>query len=196
MKKFFIALTVALMLTLANFAEAAAQFTQEQFQQMVAITEQNPSMQKNSTLTINVATFQQNYNAFMNDFISETNAVGNDAEMMRKIFLITEPKIFTEEGNTLFAQNFLNKAAIIGLGKDGDNFKVLTFFAVHSNEQSDIFFNVLILNAFIKGIAPDYDSTAFFNDIKKNQDATAVHNGIKYTISKVGNLEVITAVAK
>lgn len=200
MRKFFVALTitltVALTLTLANFAEAA-QFTQDQFEQMVTTTVQNPAAasKNTTTLPINVTTFQNNYNAFMTNFISQTNATGEDATMMQKIFLITEPKIFTKDDETLFAQNFLNKSMIIGLSNNGSNFKVLTFFAVQSDEREDLMVNVLVLNAFVKGITPDYDSTALLDDIGKSSDATVVHNGVKYTVSKVGNLNVVTAVA-
>ena len=197
MRKFFVMLTVALMLTVTNFAEAAVQFKQEHFDQMIGATVQNPAAVQNiSQLPVNATIFQGNYNSFMKSFIKDTKATGDDLAMMEKIFLITEPKIFTKENEVLFAQNFSNKAMVIGLSKDGDKFNVLNFFAPKSDDKNDALFNALIISAFIKGIDSTYDINALFNEITNSPDATVIHNGIQYSISRLGDLEVMTAVSK
>ncbi len=51
MKKFCVALTVALILAASSFVEAAM-FTSEQIQQMLSITAQNPAVKQNKMLIV------------------------------------------------------------------------------------------------------------------------------------------------
>ena len=190
MKKFFIALTFALIVT--NFCEAA-EFTREQVDQMMTITAQNPAVKKSAKLPVDAETFRQNYNDFITNFIRGTNA-GTDAFMMEKIFLIDGLKTFTRAEGKVFAKNFLNKVAIIGLSSGG-KCKVLSIFAAPLEEQNDALFNVLILQGFVNGITPGLDATALLDEIKRSPVESAVYNGVRYSVTSDGDLSIVTAVA-
>ena len=193
MKKFLLALIISFAVTAGNFVEAA-QFTQEQFDQIVSMTVQNPAVEKNSTLPVNASTFQTNYNDFMSGFIKESNATAEDVTKLEQLLLINDPKIFSNDDNRLFTQNFSNEIVITGLGKENSNFKVMNFFAMKAEDQNTAIIYLLILRGFVKGIAPDYDATTLLETIEKNPNAPVIHNGITFTVSSVDNMNIVTAV--
>ncbi|MBQ9498233.1 MAG: hypothetical protein IJR52_11770 [Selenomonadaceae bacterium] len=190
MKKFFIALTVLFFVAGSNFAEAASKFTDDQIKQMISSTMDNPAT---APLNLDVATFKTNFNAFMADFLKETNA-GEDSAKLEKVFLIGEPNTLTKNGRTLFLKNFLEDAAIFGSVDESGKFKVLNFFATLAENKNEMLMRVLVLNAFIKGISPDVDATALLNKAKINPTVTV--NGVKYSFSTVGNLNVVSVTAE
>lgn len=196
MKKFCLALTIALILSISNFADAATMFTAEQFDKIVAFTVKNPAVNSNATLNLNAATFKQNYDIFITNFIKETNAVGQDAAMMRQIFLLNDAKTYENGTNQIFAKNFLNRVVIVGLNEIGGNFKVLNFFATIAEERDDAMFNVLVLNAFIRGINPDLDATELLNEASKNPSEPVIRNGVKFSVATIENINIVTAVAQ
>ena len=189
MKKFFIALMI-LFCVAGNNAEAEKQFTDDQLKQMISSTMDNPAT---VPLNLDVATFKTNFNAFMADFLKETNA-GEDSAKLEKVFLIGEPNTLTKNGRTLFLKNFLEDAAIFGSVDESGKFKVLNFFATLAENKNEMLMRVLVLNAFIKGISPDVDATALLNKAKINPTVTA--NGVKYSFSTVGNLNVVSVTAE
>ena len=190
LKKFFVALTFALIVT--NFCEAA-EFTREHVDRMMTLTLQNPAVKKSATLPVDAETFRRNYNDFITNFIRGTSA-GTDAFMMERIFLIDGLKIFTRDGSELFAKNFINKVAIVGL-IDGGKCKVLNIFAAPLEDQNDALFNVLILQGFINGISPGLDATALLDEIKRSPVESATYNGVRYSVIRDGDLSIVTAVA-
>lgn len=194
MRKFFAAVMLALILSTNNFSEAA-QFTQEQLDQMISMTVQNPAAEKNSTLPVDFAAFQTNYNDFMNSFINETNA-GTDAAMMRQIFLMNNLHVHDEGKNKIFIKNFSNRVMIIGLCKSGGKFKVMNFFSTHEEGRDDVLFDVLIMQAFVRGITPGFDATVLIDAANKNPNAPFIHKDVKYFLTSDGNLNIITAIAK
>ncbi|MBO4780699.1 MAG: hypothetical protein J5497_08690 [Selenomonadaceae bacterium] len=196
MKKFCLALTIALILSISNFAAAATMFTAEQFDKIVALTIKNPAVTSNATLNLDAATFKQNYDNFITNFIKETSAVGEDAEMMRQVFLLNDVKTDEYGSNQIFAKNFLNRVVIVGLSEMNGNFKVLNFFAPIVEERDDALFNVLVLNAFICGINPDLDATALLDEASKNPSVPVICNGVKFSVATIENINIVTAVAQ
>lgn len=190
LRKFFAALM--LMLIVHGGCEAA-EFTREQVDQMMTFTVQNPAVKKSATLPVDAEAFRKNFNDFITDFISGTSA-GTDAFMMKKIFLIEEIKAFKRAEGNVFAKNFLNKVAIVGLSNDG-NCKVINFFAAPLEDKNDALFNALILQAFISGITPGVESTTLLDEIKRSPTESAVYNGVRYSVTGAGNLNVVTAIA-
>lgn len=196
MQKFFIALIAALVLTVNNFAAATTEFAGEQFDKIVALTVENPAASESKTLQLDAATFQLNYNAFIKNFIRETNAVGDDAVMMEKIFTLSDAKTFSNGTNQIFAKNFMNRVIIVGLNENGGKFKVLNFFATPSTERDDSLFNALVLQAFVRGILPDLDAMDLLNEAQKNPSVPVVRNGVKFSVGTVDNINIVTAVAE
>ncbi len=190
MKKIFVALTFMLILTGSHFAECA-EFTREQVAQMISITVNNPAA-KNSKFAFDTETFRKNYNNFIKNFIAATNA-GTDAFMMKKIFMIDELKLHARDEGKIFAKNFLNKVAIVGLSNDYGKVKVLNIFIAPFEDKNDALFNVLVLQGFVAGITPGIDATALFEEIKRSPNETVIHNGVRYSVTTEDNLNVLTA---
>ncbi len=192
MKNFFLALiTVALV---ATSHVAAADLTAEQLDEIISRTAENSAAESGATLPVDAETFQKNFNAFVINFIRETDAGYTDASMMKRIFLLNDAKTFTRDGHQLFAKNFLNRALVVGLS-DGGKCKVLNFFATHAENRDDALFNVLVLQAFVRGIAPEFDAMNMLAAAEKNPSATVIRDGVKYSVVTDGNTDIVTAVA-
>ncbi|MBE8952606.1 MAG: hypothetical protein SR1Q7_05620 [Quinella sp. 1Q7] len=196
MKNFFVALTVALILSASNIAAAeTALFTEEQFDKIVAHTVANPAASEAATLNLDAATFQRNYNAFITNFIRETSAQGDDAAMMERIFLLNDAKTFENDSKQVFTKNFANRAVIIGFNEAGGNFKVLNFFATIAEDRDDALFNVLVLQGFLRGIDPTLNAGDLLNEAQKDPSKPVIRNGVKFSVATIENINIITAVA-
>jgi len=200
MKNFFVALTVALtvalILSASNIAAAeTALFTEEQFDKIVAHTVANPAASEAATLNLDAATFQRNYNAFITNFIRETDAQGDDAAMMERIFLLNDAKTFENDSKQVFTKNFANRAVIIGFNEAGGNFKVLNFFATIAEDRDDALFNVLVLQGFLRGIDPTLNAGDLLNEAQKDPSKPVIRNGVKFSVATIENINIITAVA-
>ena len=196
MKNFFVALTVALILSASNIAAAeTALFTEEQFDKIVAHTVANPAASEAATLNLDAATFQRNYNAFITNFIRETSAQGDDAAMMERIFLLNDAKTFENDSKQIFTKNFANRAVIIGFNEAGGNFKVLNFFATIAEDRDDALFNVLVLQGFLRGIDPTLNAGDLLNEAQKDPSKPVIRNGVKFSVATIENINIITAVA-
>ena len=193
MKKFLAALTLALIVASTNFVEAA-EFTSEQIKQMLTITIQNPAVTQNKMLKLNAETFRKNFNAFMVNFIKNVNA-GTDSAMMRQFLAIDGADVSAKGDYTILGKNFGGKVMIIGLADNGKNFKVLNFFAARIENRDDALLYRLILDAFVKSISPDFDAKTLLDRFEKNHAAPVIHNGVKYSVAKSGDVDVIAATA-
>ena len=190
MKKFFIALTVLFFVAGSNFTEAASKFTDDQIKQMISSTMDNPAT---APLNLDVATFKTNFNAFMTEFLKETNA-GEDIAKLEKVFLIGEKNTLTKNGKTLFVKNFLEDAAIFGSVDANGKFKVLNLFSTFAENKNEMLIRRLVFKAFVRGISPDVDATALLTKSKENSTVTV--GGVKYSFSTVDNLDIISVVAE
>ena len=190
MKKFFTALIVGLIICAGGKIEAA-DLTQEQFDEMISITAQNST--ENKALALDVSTFQKNFNDFMTTFIKESNA-GDDTPTLEEIFLLREPLIVKTDAGNFLAKNFMNRVAIVGSVGDDGNLKTLNFFSATPENKNEMVVIILIFQAFAQGISPQLNVQELLGDLEKNQ--SAVRNGIKFSTSKQGNMEIITAVAE
>ena len=188
MRKLCAVFAIILILTAGKSIEAA-DFTPEQVDKIFDITIQKGVDVENSALPFDTATFQMNFNAFMTDFISSVSN-GEDFAAMQNALLINNPIISPRNEGTVFAKNFFNRVAVVGLSDVDGKLKVLNFFATQPEGRDDSLYHVLILQAFVKGISPDYDATTLLNDLKKN--STVIRNGVRYTISKDGDLNIVT----
>ena len=195
MKKIFVALTVALILSASNIAAASALFTEEQFDKIVAHTVANPAAAVAATLNLDAVTFQRNYNAFITNFIRETGAQGDDAAMMEQVFTLSDAKTFENGSKQIFAKNFANRAVIVGFNEAGGNFKVLNFFATIAEDRDDALFNVLVLQGFVRGIDPTLNAVELLNEMQKDPSKPVIQNGVKFSVATIENINIVTAVA-
>lgn len=191
MKKFLMTF-IALLIITAQVE--AAQFTQEQFDEMISITAQK-SAAENKILALDAATFQKNFNAFMTNFIKESNA-GDDTPMLEEIFLIREPMIVQTDAGNFLAKNFMNHVAIVGSVEADGKLKALNFFSAPTENKNDMVITVLIFQAFTQGISPGLDVKALLGELEKNPSAPVIRNGIKFSTDNQGTMEIITAVAE
>lgn len=195
MKNFFAALTVALILTVASFAEvaeAAATFTAEQSEQMISLTAELSAVE--NPLPVDEMTFRRNFDDFIANFVREVDA-GDDAAELQRLLSFNEPTVHIRDEGTVSVKNFFDRIAIVGLS-DGENFKVLNLFATQLDGRDDALLNALILQAFVKSITPDFDSTSLLRAAKKNPKSPVTHGGVRYFISREGNLNIVTAIAE
>jgi len=192
LKKIFAAM-FALMLMVGHVE--AADFTPAQVDKIFELTVNNPAVAADAALPFDAATFQQNYNAFMMNFIVDVGT-SEEISVLQKIFLLNGATVTLHDEGTVFTKNFLNRAAIVGLSDSNGRLKVLNLFAVQVEGRDDALFHALILQAFIRAVTPDFDSTSLLRAVKKNPAAPVVHNGISYTITRDENLNIVTAVAE
>ena len=193
MKKFLTALILLIICAVGNVE--AADFTQEQFNKMLAISAQSLNAD-NKNLSFDAATFQKNFNDFMTNFIKESNAKDDDAKNMEEVFLISEPMIVQTDAGNFLARNFLNRIAIVGLLDADGTLRNLNFFTTQTEDKDEAIISVLVLEAFAKSISPDLSAEILMNDFEKNQNAPIVENGIKFSIATDENINFITAIAE
>jgi len=187
LKKFFVALTI--LLCMAGNVNAA-QFTAEQGEKMLSITLQN----SDAPLKLDIATFQKNFDAFITQFVNETNA-GDDAEAFRQSFLIGKPRLGSVDGRTIFLRNFMDMAAILGTVDADGKIETINFFYPQIADQNDAMTYMLILQSFAKGISPDLDAQALIDEANKNPDGTFVKGNVKFTFKTLDNLNMVSAAA-
>ena len=196
MKKFFVALTVALILSAGNIAAAAtALFTEDQLDKIVAHTIGNPAASNAATLNLDAATFQRNYNAFITNFIREAGAQGDDAAMMERIFTLNDAKTFENGSKQIFTKNFMNRVVVIGFNESGGNFKVLNFFATLAEERDDALFNVMVLQGFVRGIDSNLNAVELLGELQKDPSKPVIRNGVQFSVATIDNINIVTAVA-
>lgn len=193
MKKILTALIVSLIIC-ASVKVEAAQFAEEQFSEMLSVTAQK-SAAESKALALDTATFQKNFNAFMTTFIKESNA-GDDTPTLEEIFLIREPLILQTDTGNFLAKDFMNRIAVVGSVEANGNLKTLNFFSTPAENKNEMVVTILVFQAFTQGISPELDVKELLGELEKNPGAPVTRSGIKFSVSKQGNLEVITAVAE
>lgn len=193
MKKILTALIVSLIIC-ASVKVEAAQFAEEQFSEMLSVTAQK-SAAESKALALDTATFQKNFNAFMTTFIKESNA-GDDTPTLEEIFLIREPLILQTDTGNFLAKDFMNRIAVVGSVEANGNLKTLNFFSTPAENKNEMVVTILVFQAFTQGISPELDVKELLGELEKNPGAPVTKSGVKFSVSKQGNLEVITAVAE
>lgn len=193
MKKFFAALTVALLLSTSNFAEAVP-FTRTQLDRIFFDIEQTDAT---ATLNLNAATLTEKFNALVTPILQETMGT-DDVSAMAHLFLIKDSKIFGKPGGDLFANIFGDyRVALVGFGApDGGNFKKLSLCYTTPEEKDESIFTIWLLTAFVKSIAPDVNPQTLMGELTaENSSGSVVAGGVKFSIAEDGNLNVLTATA-
>ena len=198
MKNFFVALTVLLAVTCANFAEAAP-FTEEQFGQIFAAVAQNPAAapERTKTLDLNVETLKAKFDNIAT-LILKHQLGTDDVSQMEYLFTINDYKIFPHEGGETFAKIFGSNVALVGVtASNGGNFKVLQCCYTAPEDQDETLYVQLILTAFIHSVAPDVEVPALMNELTAaNSLGSTVKGDLNFSMTEDGNLNTLTVVAK
>ena len=186
MKKFFIVLTLALVVVGNNFAEALP-FNRTQLDKMFLEVEQ---VETNSTFVLNVENFQKRFNGLITPILKEAMGT-DDVSAMEHLFLIKDYKII---GGT-FANIFGDyRVAIIGSCAADGNFKVLNFCYTTPEEKDESIFTIWLMTAFVKSIAPEVNPQVLMSELtEENSSGSVVKGDIKFSIAADGNLNTLTA---
>ena len=189
MKRILMALAVLLVFTAQ--VEAAA-FTHEQLDKVLAYIEQNPA----ATLKLDIATLQNNFNAVMESVFAEAKFDSDEErEVMEKLFLIKDYKIFEADEGKIFLNGFGDSAAIFGVtGKDDDRFKVLTCVYTTPENQTDMTFSSLILGSFMTTVLPAVEPETFLRELAASKSGQLTRDGITFSLAKQDGLILLTAI--
>ena len=195
MKRILMALAVLLVFTAQ--VEAAA-FTHEQLDKVLAYIEQNPaaSSKNAATLKLDIATLQNNFNAVMESVFAEAKFDSDEErEVMEKLFLIKDYKIFEADEGKIFLNGFGDSAAIFGVtGKDDDRFKVLTCVYTTPENQTDMTFSSLILGSFMTTVLPAVEPETFLRELAASKSGQLTRDGITFSLAKQDGLILLTAI--
>ena len=185
MKKFFVAMMIALTLCSGNFAEAVP-ISRTQLDKIFYEVEQTPAT--NPPLNLDAETFKEKFNGYIVPILKD--ALGtDDISAVEYLFLIKDYKII---GKT-FANMFGDYRMMIVAS--GENFTSLNFYYTTPEEKDESIFTAWLLTAFVKTVAPDVDAQKLMNDLTaENSSGSVVAGGIKFSIAAEGNLNVLTAV--
>ena len=193
MKKFLMSLVVAIFLVSGNFVEAAG-FTSDQAQKMLNNLASNPALKGSKTLNTNIDSLQKNFNAQIESMLKQTNLSAEELSTLQKFFLIKEYKTFSESGLKLFLNTFGNTITILGIGEENSNFKILSFcFTVPENSREENALD-LVFTAFARVLLPDADLKDLLTEVKAK--SSCVRNGIKFSLSQDGNLNIFDLTAE
>ena len=193
MRKFLIAATIFFML---SAQVEAAQFTREQMDKIFIAVEESPD--SNLTFELNVETLKEKFNGFVTPILQETMGT-EDVSAMAHLFLIKDYKVFSKPDGDTFANIFGDyRVALIGnCAANGGNFKTLSLYYTTPEEKDESIFTIWLLTAFVKSIAPEVDVQNLMNELTaENSSGTAIKDGVKFSISADGNLNVLTATQK
>ena len=198
MKKFFVALTVLLAVTCANFVEAAP-LTEEQFGQIFAAVAQNPAAapERTKTLDLNVETLKAKFDNIAT-LILKHQLGTDDVSQMEYLFTINDYKIFPNEGGETFAKVFGSNVVLVGVtAGNGGNFKVLQCCYTAPEDSDETLYVQLILTAFIHSVAPDVEVPALMNELTAaNSLGSTVKGDLNFSLTEDGNLNTLTVGAK
>ena len=194
MKKFLMALAIALTLATSSFVEAA-EFTREQLDKIFLDVEQIPATP--ATLNLNSATFIEKFNGIVTPILKDAMST-DDVSAMAHLFLIKDYKIFNRADGDTFANIFGGyRVAVVGCGETGGNFKTLSLYYTTPEEKDESIFTIWLLTAFVKSIAPEVNPQTLMKELTaENSSGSVVSGGVKFSIAAEGNLNCLTATAQ
>lgn len=191
-KKFFAALTVALILTGGNVE--AAEFTQAQLDKIFLNVGQ---VESSATFNLNAETLKEKFNGIITPILKEATG-SDDVSAMAHLFLIKDYKVFEGADGNTFANIFGDyRVALVGATAAGGNFKSLTLCYTTPENSDESIFTIWLLTAFVKSIAPEVNPQTLMNDLTaENSSGSVVADGVKFSIAEDDNLNILTAVAQ
>ena len=190
MKKIFLVLTVALVVTMSNFAEAVP-VTRTQFDKIFSDIEKLPV--EEPTLNFNAETFIEKFNGIITVILTESMGA-DDAETMAPVCLIEDFRVLEKDNGELFINIFGDaNVVIVGLTeKEGGNVKDLRLYYTTPEKRDESLFVVWLMMAFVKSIAPDVNPQTLMNELTaENSSGSVVKGDIEFSVADEGNLNVL-----
>ena len=189
MRKFILALTVALLLTVGDVE--AAEFTQAQLDKIFLNVGQ---VENTATFDLNAETLKEKFNGIITPIIKEATG-SDDVSAMAHLVLIKNYKIFNGADGDTFANVFEDyRGALVGVSSANGNFKSLSFCYTTPENSDEAIFTIWLLTAFVRSISPDVNPQTLMNDLTAaNSSGTVVAGGVKFLIAEDGNLNILTA---
>lgn len=191
MKKFLMALTVALALIGGNVA--AAKITDEQLANILLQT-----AQVESTKPLDAIAFQDRFNWLIAPIIRDDMNI-EDASAMEYFFTIKDFNVSDVAGGKIYSYIFgYPGGAVVGIrATEEENFKVLSLCYTTPESTDEAVFTIWLMKAFVGSIAPNVDARDLMNELTAEGAAgCVVKDGVKFTITDDGNLNILTAVAQ
>ena len=113
---------------------------------------------------------------------------------MQQLLLINEYQVNSADGLYFFFNIFGDTIGIFGVGKTGENFKVLRLcFTVPENQREAQTLN-FVFHAFNKVFVPESDDVEFITALRSNPEVN--RNGFVFSMVQEGNLLTVTALAE
>lgn len=193
MKKFFVALTVALIVAGNSIADAA-EFTQEQLDKIFLDA---GKIENNSTFNLNAETLKEKFNGIITPILKDATG-SDDISAMSHLFLIKDYKVFDGKDGNTFANIFGDyRVALVGTSTAGGNFKSLSLYYTTPEDGDESIFTIWLLTAFVKSISPEVNVQNLMNELTaENSSGNVIVDGAKFSIAEDGNLNILTAIAQ
>ena len=168
--------------------------TSEQIDKIFERIDKNLAVNVENTLTLGLTAdiVRNDFNVAIRPFLDKSELEADVRDVMEKLFLIREWKVFEAEGGKLFMNLFGDSVAIFGVTARGDNrFKLLTCVYVAPKTQNENTLASLVLASFVKVLLPTVDVEKFLRGLSGG----VTLDGIKFSLAADGGLIFVTAVA-
>ena len=191
MKKFFIALTIALTLTVANFA-AAEKIPNTQLR---AILTEVLTVPISKPLPLTFAQFKGNFNAMMLSSFADSAKQSSEFANAKKFILLDNVEVLQSGTNKLFVKPFIpGEVVLVGLVDSAtDRIKTISYFFSDPQSRKDQTIYGLILLCVFKSVAPNADAGILGTEL--GNDGIAVRDGVKFNMRRDSQVYILTITA-
>lgn len=118
-----------------------------------------------------------------------------DRELMENALLIKNIHIVYEGHGKVFINPFNNNIGIWGVTDSDENCKLLVFAYTLTDLTNLTILTGLILDSFIKAVAPDADVAALSEEMKQNSGGNVTFNGVRFSFFLKDDLYVYSAMS-
>ena len=171
--------------------------TSEQIDKIMAYIEQHPaaSSENIATLNVDIAQFQESFNAAITPYIEKAQLDGELREIMEKLFLIDEYQTFDVHDGKFFFNIFGDSVGIFGVTNHDDRFKILLCIYNTPEDKNNLTLSSLVLASFTEVLLPEeIDVERFLRELSAS--GTKTQGGVKFSIAADGNLNTLSATAQ
>lgn len=168
--------------------------TSEQIDKIMAYIEQHPALSPENTATfdVDIAQFQESFNAAITPYIEKAQLDGELREVMEKLFLIDEYQTFDVHDGKFFFNIFGDSVGIFGVTNHEDQFKILLCIYNTPEDKNNLTLSSLVLASFTKVLLPnEIDVEKFLRELSTS--GTKIQGGVKFSIAADGKLIFVTA---
>ena len=141
-------------------------------------------------LPVNVESLQKLFNAQINPLLDAAQLDDESLALLQKLLLIDEYQINSADDMYFFFNIFGDTIGLFGLGRTGENFKVLRLcFTVPENHREARTLD-FVFHAFTKVFFSDINGEDLIKALKSNP--FVIGGGAKFSLTQEGNLLTVT----